>query len=135
MEKRTILSRSIGPYLGWAKQMRKPSCFIFSLYLFAAVASARAQQQNPHYVYSGTTLQVRDEDLALVKYKQWQVWLYQEGVRIPRYTVGLQYSRWGLIEGNSVENVMKQLQASQRFEAPFFEFVGSGTWGQYTFFN
>ncbi len=135
MEKRTILARSIGPYLGRAKQMRKPSCFIFSLYLFAAVASARAQQQNPHYVYDGRILQIRDEDLALAKYKQWQVWLYQEGVRIPRYTAGLQYSRWGLIEGDSAENVMKQLQASQSFEAAYLKFFGQGTWGRYTFFN
>jgi hypothetical protein len=135
MEMSTICSRTIGTYLGWAKQMRKPSCFIFSLYLFVAVVSTRAQPQNPCYVYNGKILQVVDGDLALAKYKQWQVWLYQDGVRIPRYTAGLQYSRWGLIEGNSAENVLKQLRASQSFEAAYLKFFGPGTWGRYTFFN
>jgi hypothetical protein len=115
--------------------MRKPSCFIFGVYLFAAVASDRTQLQSPHYVYDGKILQVADKDLALAKYKRWQVWLYEEGARIPRYTAGLQYSRWGLIEGSSAENVMKQLQASQSFEAAYLKFFGSGTWGRYTFFN
>ena len=114
--------------------MLKPSYFVL-LYLFAAVASARAQQQNPQYVYNGTTLQAVEEDPALAKCTQWQVWLYEEGVRIPRYTAGLQYSRWGLMEGNSAEDLMKQVQASQRFEAAYLEFFGSGTWGRYTFFN
>ena len=114
--------------------MPKPSCFIV-LCLLAAVASARAQQQNPQYVYNGTTLQAAEEDLALAKYTQWQVWLYEEGVRIPRYTAGLQYSRWGLIEGNSAEGVTKQLQAAQSFEAAYLKFFGSGAWGRYTFFN
>ena len=115
--------------------MRKHSSLIFSLYLFTAVVSARAQQQNPHYVYDGKILQVVDEELALAKCKRWQVWLYQEGVRIPRYTAGLQYSRWGLMEGTSAENVMKQLQASQNFEAAYLTFFGSNTWGRDTFFN
>ncbi len=117
--------------------MRKSSPFVLSVYLFAALVSTRAQPQNRHYIYNGKILQVVDEDLALAKYKQWQVWLYlyQQGVRIPRYTVGLQYSRWGLIEGNSAENVIKQLQASQSFESAYLKFFGPGTWGRYTFFN
>jgi len=115
--------------------MPKPPFFIFILSFFAAAVSARAQPQNPHYVYNGKILQVADEELALAKYKRWQIWLYQEGVRIPRYTAGLQYSRWGLIEGTSTESVMKQLQASQSFEAAYLRFFGSGTWGRYTFFN
>jgi ligand-binding SRPBCC domain-containing protein len=115
--------------------MRKPSSLIFSLCLFAAVVSTRAQQPSPHYVYNGRILQVVDEDSALAKYQRWQVWLYEEGVRIPRYTAGLQYSRWGLIEGTSAENAMKQLQALQSFEAAYLRFFGSGTWGRYTFFN
>ena len=115
--------------------MRKSSPFVLSLYLFAAAVSVRLQPQNTHYVYDGTTLQVMDEDLAFANYRQWQVWLYQEGVRIPRYTAGLQYSRWGLIEGTSPEIVMKQLKASQNFEQAYVNFFGPGTWGRYTFFN
>jgi hypothetical protein len=75
--------------------MRKRSSFILSLCLFAAVVSARAQPQNAHYVYDGKILQVVNEDFAPGEYQQWQVWLYQEGVRIPRYTAGLQYTRVG----------------------------------------
>ena len=77
--------------------MRNHSFLILVLYLLAAVVSARAQPQNAHYVYDGKIVQVTDEELALAKYKRWQIWLYQEGVRIPRYTAGLQYSRWGLM--------------------------------------
>jgi hypothetical protein len=115
--------------------VRKSSSFVLSLCLFAAAVSARAQQQKPHYVFDGTTLQVMEDDLAFAKYKQWQVWLYQEGVRIPRYTAGLQYSRWGLIEGRSSESIVKQLKASQNFERAYVNFFGLGTWGRYTFFN
>ncbi len=115
--------------------MRKSSSFVLTVCLFAAAVSARAQPQNARYVYNGKILQVVDENLALAQYEQWQVWLYQEGVRIPRYTAGLQYSRWGLIEGNSAESVLKQLQASQSFEAAYLKFFGTGAWGRYTFFN
>lgn len=115
--------------------MRKSLTTVLSAFLFVLAESAGAQQQNAHYVYDGKTLQVVNEDLAPPKGNRWQVWLYQEGVRIPRYTVGLQYSRWGLIEGNSVEDVLRQLEASQSFEAAYSKFFGSGTWGRYTFFN
>jgi len=63
--------------------MRNHSFLILVLYLLAAVVSARAQPQNAHYVCDGKTVQVTDEELALAKYKRWQIWLYQEGVRIP----------------------------------------------------
>ena len=115
--------------------MPKRPFFIFILYLFAAAVSARAQPQDFYYVYNGRRLQVVNEELSVAKFKRWQVWLYQEGVRIPRYTGGLQYSRWGLIEGTSAESVMKQLKASQSFEAAYLKFFGSGTWGRYTFLN
>jgi hypothetical protein len=115
--------------------MRKPSCFILGVYLLAAAPWAHAQPQNSHYVYDGKALQVLDEDLDRVKPQRWQVWLYQEGLRIPRYTPGMQYSRWGLIEGTSAENVMQQLEASQSFEAAYLKFFGSDAWGRYTFFN
>src|SRR5262249_44897911 len=118
-----------------AKQMQRSSSFIFGICLLAAVLSARAQPQKSHYVYNGKILQVVDDDLALVKAGRWQVWLYQEGVRVPRYTAGLQYSRWGLIEGNSPESVMKQLEAAQTFEAAYLKFFGLSTWGRYTYFN
>lgn len=115
--------------------MRQSLTIILSAFLFALAVSTSAQQQNPHYVYDGKTLQVLNEDLAPANCERWQVWLYQEGVRIPRYTAGLQYSRWGLIEGRSVEDVIRQLQASQSFEGAYLKFFGSGTWGRYTFFN
>ena len=115
--------------------MRKHSFLILSLYLVAASISARAQTQNPHYVYDGKIVQITDEELAPAKHKRWEVWLYQEGVRIPRYPAGLQYSRWGLIEDDSPENVTMQLQSSQRFEAAYLQFFGADTWGRYAFFN
>jgi hypothetical protein len=115
--------------------MRKSCRFVLSIVYFFATVSAGAQPQTAHYVYNGKTLQVAEEDLAFANYKQWQVWLYQEGVRIPRYTTGLQYSRWGLIEGRSAEDVMEQLRASQSFERAYVNFFGTGMWGRYTFFN
>ena len=115
--------------------MRKSSTIVLSAFLFALAVSAGAQQQGPHYVYDGKTLQVVDEELPLAKVERWQIWLYEERVRIPRYTAGLQYSRWGLVEGDSVENVLRQLQASQSLEGAYSKFFGSGTWGRYTFFN
>jgi hypothetical protein len=102
-EKRTIRSGSFGQHVRWGKQMQKPASFILGVYLLAGVVSARARPQKSVYVYDGRILQVAHEDLALAKCKPWQAWLYEEGVRIPRYTAGLQYSRWGLIEGNSAE--------------------------------
>lgn len=117
--------------------MRKLSSFVFNicLLLLAPALSARAQPQHPQYVYDGKILKVADEDFSQAKYSRWQVWLYEEDVRIPRYTVGLQYSRWGLIEGNSTENVVAQLQALQNFEAAYLKFFGFDAWGRYTFFN
>jgi hypothetical protein len=115
--------------------MRKSSPFLLSVCLFAAAVSARAQPQNVRYVYDEKILQIMQEDPCPVEYQRWQIWLYQEGVHIPRYAAGLQYSRWGLIEGDSAENVTKQLQASQSFEAAYLKFFGADTWGRYTFFN
>ncbi|PYU02604.1 MAG: hypothetical protein DMG34_15775, partial [Acidobacteria bacterium] len=79
--------------------------------------------------------QLADETLARAKYKRWQIWLYQDGVRIPDYAAGLQYSRWGLIEGESAESVTKQLRDAQSFEEAYLSFVGPGTWGRHSFFN
>lgn len=77
--------------------MRKSLPFLLSVYLFAAAVSARARPQNVRYVYDGKILQIMQEDPCPVEYQRWQIWLYQEGVHIPRYAAGLQYSRWGLM--------------------------------------
>jgi hypothetical protein len=74
--------------------MRNHSFLILVLYLLAAVVSARAQPQNAHYVYDGKIVQVTDEELALAKYKRWQIWLYQEGVRIPEWSKNSNGLRW-----------------------------------------
>src|SRR5258708_8426021 len=118
--------------------MRKPSLFVLSVTLLAAAVTVRAQEQTnytKYYVFEGTTLQVADDSSFYRTDRQWQVWLYQEGVHIPRYTAGLQYSRWGLIQGRSAESVTRRLKAAQSFEKAYLNFFGPGTWGQYTFFN
>ena len=135
MAKYTVLSGSTDPHLGPGNRMRRSSSCILCVYLFLTVISARAQEQKPHYVYNGTTLRVMDEDLATAKYNHWEIWLYREGVRIPHSATGLQYSRWGLIEGGSAESVIKELRDAQSFEEVYLSFFGPGTWGRYTFSN
>src|SRR5260370_29116146 len=118
--------------------MRTPSLSVLSVSLLAAAVSVRAQEQTnyiKYYVFDGTPLQVLDDASFYRTDQQWQVWLYQEGVHIPRYTAGLQYSRWGLIQGRSAESVKGRLKAAQDFEKAYFNFFGPGTWGRYTFFN
>jgi len=118
--------------------MRKPALFALSVSLLAAVVAVRAQEQTnytKYYVFDGTTLQVADDFSSYRTDRQWQVWLYEEGVHIPHYTAGLQYSRWGLIQGRSAESVKRQLKAAQSFEKAYLNFFGPGTWGRYTFFS
>jgi hypothetical protein len=118
--------------------MRKPSLFVLSVSLLAAVVTVRAQEQTNYtdnHVFNGTALQVADDSSVDRIDRQWQVWLYQEGVHIPHYTAGLQYSRWGLIQGRSAESVERRLKAAQGFERAYLNFFGPGTWGRYTFFN
>lgn len=117
--------------------MRKAAFFVITLGVFVAVVPDQAEQQNPYYVFDGKTLEIRDDTLVSARSTstQWQVWLYQEGVHIPHYTSGLQYSRWGLITGSSPENVMRQLRDYQGFEQAYLKFFGSGTWGRYSFLN
>jgi hypothetical protein len=86
-------------------------------------------------VFDGKTLKITNDNPAHAKHMQWQVWLYPGGVRIPRHTAGLQYSRWGLIEGTSAGSVLKRLKAAQRFEEAYLKFFGPDTWGRYTFLN
>src|SRR5260370_5239853 len=118
--------------------MRTPSLFVLSVSLLAAAVTVRAQDQTnyiKYYVFDGTILQVAEDSSFYRTDRQWQVWLYQEGVYIPRYTAGLQYSRWGLIQGRSAESVTRRLKAAQSFERAYLNFFGPGTWGRYTFFN
>src|SRR5260370_2772915 len=118
--------------------MRKPALFALSVSLLAAVVAVSAQEQTnytKYYVYDGTTLQVADDFSSYRSDRQWQVSLYEEGVHIPYYTAGLQYSRWGMIQGRSAESVERRLKAAQSFEKAYMNFFGPGTWGRYTFFN
>lgn len=114
---------------------RKASFFALVLSLFAVAVSARAQQQEISYVYDGKSLRVADNYSSYAKPTKWQVWLYENGVRIPRFAAGLQYSRWGLIEGRSVESVMQQLEVAQRFEEAYANFFAPVSRGRYTFLN
>jgi len=114
------------------------SLFVLSISVLALLATVHAQEQTDHtnyYVFDGTTLQVVDNFSFYRTDQQWQVWLYQEGVHVPSYSAGLQYSRWGLIQGRSVESVKRRLKAAQNFEKAYVNFFGPGTWGGYTFFN
>src|SRR5215831_18664240 len=113
----------------------KTRFYVLTFYLFAAVAPARAQQHQPRRIDDRETLHVADETHTYAKYGRWQVWLYQNGVRIPQYGAGLQYSRWGLLEGGSPESVIKEFRDAQRFEELYLSFFGRGTWGRQTFSN
>jgi hypothetical protein len=110
-----------------------------SVCLLAIVPCARTQRQdgdnNNYYVFNGKTLKITNDKPANAKQIRWQVWLYREGVRIPRHTAGLQYSRWGVIEESSAGRVLKRLKAAQRFEEAYLKFFGPDTWSQYTFLN
>src|SRR5258706_10142164 len=120
--------------------MRKFSTLALSRCLLAIVPCARTQRQgyndpNTYYVVNGKTLEIANDNPAYAKQARWQVWLYREGVRIPRHTAGLQYSRWGLIEDTSAGRVLKRLKAAQRFEEAYLKFFGPDTWGRDTFLN
>lgn len=120
--------------------MRKLSSLVLFLCLFVIVPSARTQRQdnsdeNTYYVFDGKTLEITHDNPAYAKHVRWQVWLYPGGVRIPRHSTGLQYSRWGLIEESSAGRVLKRLNAAQSFEEAYLNFFGAGTWGRYTFLN
>jgi hypothetical protein len=130
---------SIAFYLREAS-MRKLSPLALSLCLLAIVPCARTQRQddsgeNAYYVFNGKTLEIANDNPAYAKHTRWQVWFYPKGVRIPRHTAGLQYSRWGLMEETSAGRVLKRLKAAQRFEEAYLKFFGPDTWGRYTFLN
>jgi hypothetical protein len=119
--------------------MRMLSPLALSVCLLAIVPGAGTQRQdgnnNNYYVFNGKTLETANGNPANAKQVRWEVWLYREGVRIPRYTAGLQYSRWGLIEETSAGRVLKRLKAAQRFEEAYLKIFGPDTWGRYTFLN
>ena len=120
--------------------MRKLSALTLALCLAALLPCAGTQQQgdsekNAYYLFNGKVLEAANDNPAYAKPTRWQVWLYREGVRIPRHTSGLQYSRWGLIEETSAGRVLKRLKAAQRFEEAYLRFFGPDTWGRYTFLN
>jgi hypothetical protein len=105
------------------------------LSFFSAVRPAASQQAPAYYVFDGRNLHVMDDRPFQASYVRWQIWLYPEHVHISRYTTGLPYSRWGLLEGRSAENVTQQLETFQGFEREYLSFFGAGEWGAPTFFN
>jgi hypothetical protein len=120
--------------------MPKLSPIVLCLFLSVIVPCARAQRQDDnddhaYYVFNGKTLKVANDNPAYAGRMRWQVWLYVGGVRIPRHTAGLQYSRWGLMEETSARRVLQRLETAQRFEKAYFRFFGPDTWGRYTFLN
>src|SRR5260370_5134339 len=114
---RGILNNRPSP--GRRKPMRKPALFVLSVSLLALVVTVHAQEQTHYtnyYVFNGATLQVVNDFSFYRTDQQWQVWLYQEGVHIPRYTAGLQHSRWVLIQGGSADSVKGQVKTAQNCE-------------------
>lgn len=120
--------------------MQKLSPLALCVCLLVVAPCARTQPQddndeNAYYVFNGKTLEITNDNPAYAKHVRWQVWLYPGGVRIPRHSTGLQYSRWGLIDETSAGRVLKRLKAAQRFEEAYLKFFGPDTWGRYTFLN
>src|SRR5215469_1631089 len=107
----------------------------FLLCLFSVIPPAVAQIAPAYYVFDGRNIQVMDERPVQASYVRWQIWLYPEHVQIPRRPTGFPYSRWGLLEGRSAENVMQQLKTFQSFERAYLNFFGPGEWEKYTFLN
>src|SRR5260370_16649089 len=108
------------------KAMRKPSLIVLRVSLLAAVVTLRAQEQTNYtnyYVFNGKALQVADDFSSHRTDRQWQVWLYEEGVHIPNYPAGLQYSRWGLIQDKSPENVQRLPQTPPTLHKTHFNFL------------
>jgi hypothetical protein len=105
------------------------------LSLFSVIPLSAAQRAPAYYVFDGRNLHVMDDRPVQASYVRWQIWLYPEHVPIARQTTGSPYSRWGLLEGRSAENVMQQLETFQGFERAYLHFFGPGEWGRHTFFN
>jgi hypothetical protein len=107
----------------------------FLLCLFSVIPPAVAQQAPTYYVFDGRNLHVMDNRSIQASYVRWQIWLYPEHVNVPHRIPGSPYSRWGLLEGQSAENVIQQLETFQGFERAYLNFFGPGEWGNSTFLN
>jgi len=107
-----------------------PSLILFFLFSVPPCATA----QGSFYVFDGHSLEI-GYGIPPAHYTQWQVWLFPAGRRVSGYAAGLQYSRWGLIEGASAAGVMQRLKALQSFELAYLNFFGQDAWGRYTFSN
>jgi len=107
----------------------------FLLCLFSVIPPAVAQQAPAYYVFDGRNLHVMDDRPVRASHVRWQIWLYPEHVHIPHRTAGLPYSRWGLLEGRSAENVVQQLETFRAFERAYLNFFGPGEWRSDTFLN
>lgn len=112
--------------------MRKLVSALILFFLFSAAPCAKAQ--GSFYVFDGHSLEI-GYGIPPARCTQWQVWLFPEGRRVSGYTAGLQYSRWGLIQGASAAGVMQRLKAFQSFEVAYLNFFGRDAWGRYTFSN
>lgn len=86
-----------------------------------------------YYVSNGNTLQLVNADAAGSSYSEWQMWLYKYPVRTSKYTSGLAYVRWGVIQGASARSVIQQLDSYLQFERAYTNFFGENTWGRLTF--
>ena len=117
----------------WRISMRNTSLPHLALAFILTVAWARAQQHDSYYVFDGKTLDVGGRVLASAT--RWQVWLYEKGTPIPRHSSALQYSRWGLIEGHSPEDVIRRFKNAQKFEQAYLSYFGPETRGRYIFAN
>jgi hypothetical protein len=111
----------------------------FATVLFRPVSSQTEPQgsafstPSSYYVSNGNTLQAVNADPAGASYSEWQVWLYTNPVVTSKYTSGLAYVRWGVIQGASARSVIQQLDSYQQFERAYTNFFGENTWGRLTF--
>jgi len=102
----------------------------------AAASGATPQEASPsssYYVRSGNTLQTVAGDPGRANYREWQVWLYPQAVRLSASGAGLVSVRWGIVQGVSAKAVMEQLAAYQEFERAYTNFFGVDSWGAFTF--
>lgn len=107
-------------------QMRK----LFLLSTIILISGVSSWAQNPYYVYNGGNLQTVHDDPNRASCASWTIWLFKKGS-----TQSPLSSYWGVIDGKSVQSVMKQLTSAQNMEKTYDKFFGLGTWGMDTNFN
>src|SRR5260370_21745092 len=120
--------------------MYKFALLVLFLCSLVFVPSPQAQPQddndpNAYYVFDGKALAIAKDNPAYAGHTRLQAWLYPAGVRIPRHTAGLQYSRCVLIEDASAGRVLKRLEAAQRIEGVYLNLFEPHTWRHFTFLN